>query len=108
MSCAGYQPSTSTEDLARLQSSNECVPGSYALGIRQYPYNCGYSVFLPKQPGPGFAGTPFEDTMTWLKPYAMQVRETTAKETRSGYPRSSYVPLFAKTTLPPQFNLCNQ
>jgi len=101
--CSGYVPSSSTESLAHLQSSTNCVPD-----VRTYPYDCGYSRFIEKQPGPGFAGTPFEPTTVWMQPYADQVRMAVSAEVRSGYPRSSYVPLAAKTSLPPQFVLCNQ
>lgn len=114
MSCA-YKPSSSTESFSRLQTGvtgGQCMGGfgnsTYAGGARVYPYDCGYSVFIPKQPGPGFSGTLFEDTTTWMKPYLQAVTAAVNQETRSGYPRSSYVPLSEATRLPPQFQLCNQ
>lgn len=91
MSCSAYKPLTSTENMAHY---------------RMWPYDCGYSVFLPRTPGPGFEGTPFEDTLAWIAPYKEQVVAATALETRSGYPRSSYVPNDQATSLPPQFRLC--
>ena len=113
MSCA-YKPSSSTESFSRLQTgtSGGCPGGfgnsTYAGGARVYPYDCGYSVFIPQQPGPGFSNTLFENTTTWMKPYVSSVGMAVSQETRSGYPRSSYVPLADATHLPPQFQLCNQ
>ncbi len=117
MSCSAYKPSSATENLARqaMGCGTTACPNAafgnatYAGGMRTYPYECGHSVFVPKQPGPGFAGTPFEDTQVWIKQHLEAVKSATALEVRNGYPRSSYVLLKdAAPPLPPQFCLCNQ
>ena len=113
MSCSAYKPSSSTEDLAHIQSgTNSCYSGFMGAGgnpVRTYPNDCGFSVFVTKQPGPGFTGTKFENTLTWIQPHLRSVAQASAGETRNGYPTSSYVPLAdAFPPLPPQFNLCNQ
>jgi len=115
MSSCSYKPSSSTEDLAHIQSavstSQTCV-GGFGMGaygnVRQYPFDCGYTVFVAKQPGPGFAGTLFEDTTTWVKPHLSGVSLATSQEVRSGYPQSSYVPVADAISLPPNYVLCNQ
>ena len=102
-----YNPNiNSTMSLASGAMEADCVSGSYALGFSPFPMRCGYSYFVPLQPGVGFTGTKFEPTTEWVKRYQDQVKGAVALEVRSGYPRTSYVPLADKTTLPPQFKLC--
>ena len=105
--CA-YQPLTATENLARLDPACNGAFGNFSAGMRQFPYDCGYPVFLPRSPGPGFAGTLFEDTPMWVKSHIQPAYTASLGETRSGYPRTSYVPLSQAMKLPPQFALCNQ
>jgi hypothetical protein len=100
MSCNAYKPSSATEDLARE------VAGTNRY--RQYPFDCGASVYQSEQPGMNFNNTPFAPTVDWIRKYAQQVASNVKVEARSGYPLSSYVPLDAVTQLGPGYNLCTQ